>query len=201
MSRRLNLPHGLARALRVAGLLLGASLLAAGCATVTVPPPAPNVELTEKLRAMPLAKMRVGSFVLASGKPAEMDRTVGGLRGSSLTPADGSFARQLRSELETALRSASLLDDASSLLVQGELTDSQVDAAIGTGTARLAARFVLTRGGAQRFNKELVVESRWESSFIGAVAIPLAMNQYAALYRALVTKLVEDAEFRAAAAP
>jgi hypothetical protein len=33
---------------------------------------------------------------------------------------------------------------------------------------------------------------------VGAVAIPAAMNQYGALYKSLVAKLVDDPEFRRA---
>jgi hypothetical protein len=50
------------------------------------------------------------------------------------------------------------------------------------------------------FDRELTVQSSWESSFMGAVAVPAAMNQYQALYKMLVAKLVDDPEFRKAVA-
>jgi glycine C-acetyltransferase len=46
-----------------------------------------------------LAPAAAGTFALAAGKPADMDTRVGGLRGSSLEPSSGSFARHLRDTL------------------------------------------------------------------------------------------------------
>lgn len=176
--------------------LLG--LVMTGCASVQMPAPAASAANVEKLRAAKLPPLATGSFVLAPGKPAEMDKTLGGLRGSSMSPTNGSFALQLRDELVAELKAAGLHDTSSKNLIEGQLTDSMVDAAIGTGKGRLAARFTVKREGKTLFEKELVAEASWESSFVGATAIPLAVNQYGALYKALVGKLVDDSEFRAA---
>ena len=78
--------------------------------------------------------------------------------------------------------------------------ESQVDAAIGIGTARLAARFTVDRNGKRIFDKVLSVDSRWESSFIGAIALPEAINRYSSLYKELAAKLFEDKDFRTALA-
>jgi hypothetical protein len=74
------------------------------------------------------------------------------------------------------------------------------DAAIGTGKGKLGARFVVTRSNTVRYDRELSVDSEWESSFMGGVAIPLAAQNYEGLYRKLVAKLIDDAAFRAAVA-
>ncbi|HTP94982.1 MAG TPA: hypothetical protein VMK05_03985, partial [Burkholderiales bacterium] len=79
-------------------------------------------------------------------------------------------------------------------------TDSKVDAAIGTGTARLAARFTVRNGGRLVYDKEIAADASWESSFLGAVALPAAINQYGALYKTLVAKLIDDPDFRRALA-
>jgi hypothetical protein len=76
------------------------------------------------------------------------------------------------------------------------LTSSVLNASIGTADAKLSARFVVTRAGAVKYDRELSVGSTWESSFIGAVAIPLAANNYEGQYRALISKLLDDADFR-----
>ena len=178
----------------------GALVSLVGCASVKLPPPTANAATVQSLRAANPAPAMVGAFRLADGKPAEMDRTVGGLRGSSLAPESGSFSQQLKDELVVALRGAGLYDPASTMVISGMLTDSMVDAAIGTGKARLAARFTVDRDGRRAYDKELAVESSWESSFVGAIALPLAINQYGAQYRALIDKLIADPEFRAAAA-
>jgi hypothetical protein len=171
-----------------------------GCASVQLDTTGPTPATLEKLRASPLAPAQAGSFKLAAGKDAAMDTSLSGLRGSSLTPAKGSFARLLKDTLVTELSAAGLYDAASPVVIEGELLDSRVDAAIGTGTARLAARFTVTRAGRGVFDKELAVDQSWESSFIGAVAVPMAINQYGALYKALVAKLIDDPDFRKALA-
>lgn len=172
-----------------------------GCASVKMPAPAPSAANAEKLRTTKLAPAQLGSFKLAAGKPAAMDTTLSGLRGSSVSPANGSFAGQLRDELAAELGAAGLLDPKSGIVIEGQLTDSMVDAAISTGRGRLAARIQVTRNGQGLFDKEVVAESSWESSFVGAIAIPAAINQYNALYKTLVGKLFDDADFKRALAP
>lgn len=182
----------------VAAAALGVTLF--GCAAVKMPAPTASATTVEKLRGANLAVASAGSFAVAPGKPAEMDRSLSGLRGSSLTSASGSFSQQLKDEIVAALKAAGLYDERSPVVIEGRLTDSKVDAAIGTGTARLAAQFSVTRGGQRVFDKELAVDAQWESSFVGAIALPAAINQYSALYKALTAKLFEDAQFRAALA-
>lgn len=147
-----------------------------------------------------MAPAKAGAFVLAPGKDAGIDKQLGGMRGSTVTPNDGTFSNDLRNVLVADLKAAGLYDESSDAVITGQLTDSQVDAAIGTGTGRLAARFTVTRGGRKAFDKEIVADAKWESSFIGAVAIPMAMQQYSGLYQALAGKLFADPEFRAALA-
>jgi len=104
----------------------------------------------------------------------------------------------LKDTLVAELTAAGVYDLASHYVINGQLTDSQIDAAIGTGTGRLAARFTVTNRGRVVYDKEVAAEASWESSFMGAVAIPMAMNQYGALYKTLVAKLVDDPDFRSA---
>lgn len=176
--------------------LFAAAAVLSGCASVKMPAPTPSAANAEKLRAAKLVPSQMGSFKLAAGKPAEMDTSLSGLRGSSVSPANGSFAGQLRDEIAAELGAAGLLDAKSRFIIEGQLTDSMVDAAMSVGKARLAARIQVKRDGQTVFDKEIVAESTWESSFIGAVAIPAAINQYGALYKTLAGKLFDDADFR-----
>jgi hypothetical protein len=127
-----------------------------------------------------------------------LDNSLSGLRGSSISPTNGSFSSQLRDELAAELAAAGLLDPKSKVLIEGQLTDSMVDAGMSTGKGRLAAKIQVRRDGKALFDKEVVAEATWESSFVGAVAIPAAINQYGALYKTLVGKLFDDADFKRA---
>lgn len=122
------------------------------------------------------------------------------MRGSSIRGANGSFSQQLKEVIVAELKASGLYDERSQTQIEAQLADSQVDAAIGTGTARLAANFTVDKAGKRVFEKELSVDSQWDSSYIGAIAIPEAINQYTSLYKALAAKLFDDKDFRAALA-
>ncbi|MDR2852686.1 MAG: hypothetical protein LBV61_06505 [Burkholderiaceae bacterium] len=185
-------------ALRCIPLL--AVLAVAGCANVQLDATSPTPATVEKLRMANLSPAQAGAFKLAPGKNSAMDTTLGGLRGSTLAPAKGRWSQFLKDTLVTELTAAGLYDSVSRFVIEGQLTDSKVDAAIGTGTARLAARFIVTDRGKVVFDKKLAANASWESSFYGAAAIPAAMNQYGALYKKLVSNLIDDPDFRRALA-
>jgi hypothetical protein len=190
----------LSTSLRLASVAV-VSLALFGCATVKMPvPTSANADNLSTLKAANLAPAKAGTFVLAAGKPAAMDTTLDGLRGSSVEPSNGSFANTLREELVVDLKAAGLYDDASGIVIAGQLTDSMVDAAIGTGTGKLGAHFTVTRDGKSVFDKTVTVDATWDSSFVGAIALPAAINQYTALYKTLAGKLFADADFQKALA-
>lgn len=179
----------------------GAVLLLTGCASTPMGVPQATIENAGRLRAAPLAPARVGSFTLDTAKPATLDQSVG-IRGSSLhSPIGNSFAQYLGETLRVELASAGLLDPAAPTVISGILADSELDAAIGQGSGKLSARFVVTRDNAVRYERTLTASTTWESSFVGAVAIPLAAGQYQALYRKLAGQLFDDPDFRKALAP
>jgi hypothetical protein len=173
------------------------SMQLTGCASLNMSAPQPTADNVAKLRAMNMAPASVGSFKIAPAK-AGSDASAS-MRGANTVQApSGSFAQYLGESLKTELQAAGMREAASSMVISGTLTDTDLDAAIGTGKAKLAARFVVTRAGTVKFDNELSVDSSWESSFIGGVAIPLAAQNYEGLYRKLVGKLLDDAAFRAA---
>lgn len=179
--------------------LAGSALLAAGCGTVQMGQPQASIENIRAARSANLAAANVGRFTLAEGKDPAMDRYVS-VRATTLEAPQGSFARYLQETLETELRAAGLLDPAAEAVIEGSLTDRQLDPAIGQGSGRLAARFVVRRGGRVVFDREIAAEATWESSFVGAIAIPAAINEFNALFRKLIGKLIGDQEFRGAMA-
>lgn len=143
-------------AFRSLGLLAVAvaSLQLTGCAMPMAAPQA-TIQNTAKLRTAPLAPARLGSFTLAAGQPADMDKGVS-LRGSQVQSTyNGSLAQYLKETLRVELDAAGLLDPASQTVISGTLTESDADAAIGTGTAKLGARFVVTQGQAVKYDRTL----------------------------------------------
>lgn len=175
--------------------LLG-SVLLVGCAQIQLGAPVASADNIQKAKASGLPAANVGAFVLAPGKDAKLDKSVD-IRSNTVTaPTSSSFAAYLKETLTTELKAAGLLKADSQIVISGQLTDSQVDSAMAGGSGRLAARFSVSNAGRVVFDKELVATDKWESSFIGAVAIPAAINNYSALYRKLVGQLLDDADFR-----
>jgi hypothetical protein len=172
-------------------------IAASGCASVQMASPTSDIATIEILRTAKLEPASVGTFTLAPGKDPAMDKTLGGLRGSSVAPANGSFAAQLKEQIVADLKASNIFSEASKIVISGQLTDSQVDAGMSVGKGRLAAIFFVDREGKRVFQKELAIDEQWQSSFVGASAIPDAIYRYTSMYKSLSQKLFEDPDFRA----
>jgi hypothetical protein len=165
-----------------------------------MPAPSATPATIEALRGSGLARMAVGGFAIDPHKSSELDERVT-IRSARLRAASGSFARHLKDTLVAELSAAGLYDPSSSIVVEGVLIENQIESGIaGTGTGRLASRFTIHRLGVLAFQKELSVDARWETSLMGAVAVPAAINEYEAMYKKLVALLLTDQEFRLAVA-
>lgn len=175
-----------------------AALLLSGCAVPAIDAYQPTIANAQAVRGADLPAMRVGEFTLAPGQPASLDRSVV-IRASTLRPPKGdSFSKYLGDCLAAELRAAGKLDPAANVVITGALTESRVSSGVSIGEASLGATFTVTRDGRQVYQKTLRVEQVWQSNFMGAIAIPDAMNQYTALYGKLVGALLADEAFRAA---
>jgi hypothetical protein len=173
--------------------------LMAGCAQMRLGAPIASVPNIQKAREAGIAPVALGNFVLAPGKPAGMDSRVVARTNTVYSGFDSSFAKYLRENLAVELAAAGLLEPASRIVIDAQLTDSQLEAATGRGSATVAARFVVKREGATVYDRELRTRAEWNSEFIGVVGIPAAINEYSLLYRKLVSALLDDADFRKAA--
>jgi hypothetical protein len=179
-------------------VLLGMAVLTSGCAQLTMNQAQPSVELTQRLRAAGLQPVRIGEFRPDARLAGGADRSISVRGANSMAAPGGSFARHLGETLAVELRNAGLVADGADTTIAGTLLDSQLDAGMSTGTGSIKARIVVMQGGQQRYSRELTASASWESSFIGAVAIPTAFREYEGLYRKLVGQLIDDPDFRSA---
>lgn len=178
--------------------LAALALLVVGCATPPMAEHRPTLRNVQALRAAEVPAIELGTFELAPGRPARMDRVIE-IRASVLhAPNDGTFSNYLRQTLQTELQAAGKLAADADVVLSAQLTQSAIATSPPDSRGTVAARFVLTRAGSVVFDRELVVNEEWPSSFIGAIAIPQAMDRYTALYPTLVNALLTDPEFRAA---
>ncbi|WP_255989907.1 hypothetical protein [Chitinolyticbacter albus] len=180
-------------------LALASLLLTTGCAQLVMGPPQSSLDNTMRLRAAKISPVNVGEFTPDANLPAGRDQSFA-LRGANSlkAPTDGSFTQYLRASLVEELKAANSFDPASTTTITGTLLDTDLDPAIGTGSAKLSARVVVSKDGEQRFAKDFTAQSTWDSSFVGAVAIPLAANNYEGLFRKFISLLLEDESFVAA---
>lgn len=170
---------------------------AAGCST-PLALQQQTFENVQILAANDIPQMALGEFSLAKGLPASMDKSLG-IRADSVTPPAGlTFSGYLKQTLEAELTGAGKLNPSAPVVISAELTQSRVSTTGANSTGALGARFRVTRNSAAAFDKELIVTEEWPSSFFGAEAIPAAMNHYNSFYPKLVTKLLQDPDFRAA---
>jgi len=180
--------------MRFAATLL-VTLVLAGCGA-TMPHYVPTPDIPDGARAGIKDSVALGDFTVKSGNPnAQFVQ----LRAVKLEPTVGDYAAYLKLGVRTELERARKYKQDAPLVLHGELVKNEVDASgIRVGTANLAANFRMTRGGQPVFEKPYTVKSEWESSFVGATAIPAAIEQYAAAFRKLIANLFTDPEFQAA---
>lgn len=185
------------------GVLLTLALVgASGCVHMTAPGYQPGVANTEALQRNPGQKIAVEDF---EALPDAHDKGIS-VRGSPLSaPGDGKFSTYLHDAAVRELSTAGRYDAASPVRLSAILTRNDLDAGIGTGHAVLSARFVVARNGTRVYDRPVQVQHDWDSSFIGAIAIPAAVDNYVAAVQKLLARLFADPEFiratGAAAAP
>jgi uncharacterized protein YgfB (UPF0149 family) len=66
---------------------------------------------------------------------------------------------------------------------------------VNTNDAEVAVRFKLQEGSTTRYEKTIDARHEWESSFLGGIAIPRAVQNYVVTVQKLLKQLYEDADF------
>ncbi|MEK8051775.1 hypothetical protein AACH10_16105 [Ideonella sp. DXS22W] len=171
------------------------SLALGGCA-LQAPGYTPSIDHVETLkkRAVPVA---LGAFTVQTGATGA---TAIGLRGSPMSSSvGGDYAAYLAEALRQELMLAGKLDAKSRIVIGGLLLKNDIAAGgLATNSGEIEARFTVTQDGRERYNRVKRATQSWESSFVGAVAIPKAQQQYPLLVQQLLTELLADGDFLAA---
>jgi hypothetical protein len=173
--------------------MLAASLFATGCAG-PAPNYAPSIDNVEALKKSGITAPNVGTVTVSADLPGGKSLS---LRANTMvSPVGANFGDYIATALRQELDLAKLLNAQSGLEISGALLRNNIDAGgISTNEGQIEARFVVKRGGQVRFDKVKRIEHKWESSFAGAVAIPLAANNYPVMVQKLISSLVADPEF------
>lgn len=111
-----------------------------------------------------------------------------------------SFGQYLQAALLQELKGAKLWSGVSPLVVSGKLVENDIDiSGFSKGDGTIAVEFTITNNDKVVFNKLVSAKHEWESSFIGAIAIPNGQANYPILIQTLFKTLFTDKAFLDAA--
>lgn len=183
------------RLFRLPALLL-LTLLLHGCALQT-PPYSPSANVLDRIRNGGTQPVALGAFTV---KPGAQGANSISLRGNPMASSVGAdYAAYLAEALRVELQLAGKLDPRSTLEIGGELQGTDIAAGgISTNAGFVEARFVVKSAGQVRYDAVKRADATWDSSFVGAIAIPKAQQQYPVLVQQLLAALWADERFVAA---
>jgi hypothetical protein len=167
-----------------------------GCAG-PAPNYSPSIANVELLKKEGLETMRVGQVGAMSGMSGAESMS---LRANSMvSPVGSNYGDYLAAALRQELDLAKLLNPRSDVEVSGVLVKNNIDAGgISTSEGQIEARFIVKRLDQIKYDKVKKAEHKWDSSFVGGVAIPLAVNNYPVMVQKLLNGLFSDSDFIAA---
>ena len=179
---------------RFAGwIVIVIGLLASGCSSLVAPNYSPDYSAVDSLKRAQLLKSAVGK-----AQPDDPDAPVNGikLRGANLRASDGTFAAYLGRAITTDLRDADLYDPNASRRIDVVLLRNDINiAGFSDGTGEITADLTLSDGGRTLLRKTYTASTRFESNFMGAIAIPKGQTEYPNLVRALLSTIYRDPAF------
>lgn len=173
--------------------LCAAALLATGCAQLVAPPYSSDYEALDNLKRAHAERVTV-----ATVQPTDPKSPVNNLslRGAGLRSASGTFAKYLEDALVGDLREISLYDPSAHTRIDAVIQKNEIAVSnIATGSGSMDVELTVLRDGSQRLRKLYSVQTTFESSFAGAVAIPKGQSEYPNLVRALLRKVYSDPAF------
>lgn len=179
--------------------IVSAAAFLAGCAN-----PAPNyaasIDNVEAFKRTGAAPLKPGLIGVTQGMPGA---TALQLRANTMvTPVGAHYGDYIAAALRQELELARMFNPQSGVEISGTLLKNNIDAGgINTNEGQIEARFVVQANGQTRFDKVKRIEHQWESSFVGATAIPRAAANYPVMVQKLIGSLVADPDFVKAIKP
>jgi hypothetical protein len=173
-------------------LVLMAALAGTGC-SIMAPKYTASLTNVQQVKDSGIQAVKVGNFTSAPGKGNANPIS---LRGSSLdSPYDKSYAKYVAEALTQELSLAGKLAPDAQIEVSGVLTKNDISIPVSSGSGDIEARFVVTRGGTVKYDQVKSIHDEWDSSFVGAIAIPRATERYPVMVQKLLATLYADAAF------
>ncbi|KNE24434.1 hypothetical protein AFM18_25080 [Achromobacter spanius] len=163
-----------------------------GCSMVA-PPYQASMDNVTALKKAGDFTAKVGEF---KSEPSKENANPISLRGSKLSsPYNNSYSAYLAEALKQELTLAGKYSDQSSVEVSGTLLKNDMSVPMGTGTGIVEARFIVTHAGTVKYDQVKTAKHEWPSSFVAAVALPRAIEEYRNLVSKLITDVFSDPAF------
>lgn len=173
-------------------LAIMAVTIGSGC-TMMAPQYTASIDNVQTLKNIGNFTAKVGEF--SSSKESGNANPIS-IRGSSLaSPYQNSYANYLSEALKQELSLANKLSADSELELSGILLKNDIDAAMGTANSQISARFTVKKNGAINYDQVKSIRHEWESSFVGAIAIPRAVQEYSIMVQKFLAQLYADNAF------
>ncbi|SFC98096.1 hypothetical protein [Collimonas sp. OK412] len=178
---------------RVFFLVFFSVVLMAGC-SVMAPPYSASITNVQKLKEAGTQMTKVGDF--ASSKDQGNANPIS-IRGSSMkSPYQDSYSKYVEEAIKQELSLANRGAPNADVEVTGTLLKNDLDATgFSKGSGDIEARFIVKKSGQILYDQVKSVHHEWPSSFVGAVAIPRAIEEYPTLVQKLLTSLYADQNF------
>ena len=173
-------------------IVLLASMLLAGCSIPVTPyePSYNNVQLLKTAKD----KVKVAPFTATNSGLENIS-----VRGNSFeSPYSGSMVNYFETALRLELEKAGLTDPNGHKVLTAVVDQNDVTAGADHGDGTLGAKVTISENGTTLFAKHVQASMQWDSSFIGAIAIPNAAAAYPKLVKKFLHQLFADPDFIAA---
>lgn len=159
--------------------------------SMQTPPYQASLVNVQAIKNTDIKEVSVGSFAVAKSLNSIS------IRGSSMSSSvDKSYGAYLAKALEEELKLAKVWSAVSSNVISGEILTNDIDSSsFSKGLSEISSKFTVTRDGNVLFEKTLSATHQFESSFMGAIAIPNAQASYVPLIQELLKKLFKDEDF------
>ncbi|WP_457933946.1 hypothetical protein LOS73_15515 [Pseudoalteromonas sp. SCSIO 43210] len=167
------------------------SALFLSACTIQVPPYSADISNVSKLKEESNTPVSVGKI------ESEKKLNKISLRGSPLVSSVGkSYGEYIESALIQELKLAKLWSGVATKQVSGKVIEQDIDVTgFSEGSAFIKVKFTVSDGDITLFDKVISAEHTFDSSFLGAIAIPNGQRSYVELVQKLLTNLYADEEF------
>ena len=167
--------------------------MSTACGTLQAPSYSADFFAVDSMKRQGLAKTSVGKALPDDAK-AKVNSI--SLRGSTLASGDTTFAGYVSNALASDLKDAGLLDASATRRIDVVLLSNVIDVSgFSEGFGKIEIELIITDHSDNLLRKKYATQTKFESGFSGATAIPKGQIEYPNLVRALWASVYQDADF------